>query len=118
MLIARVIVLFVLLAAFSVLGAWDFDIEQGIISYLSPVAQALVGRKVGDEVEFEFHGALHRYRVELIELYRAAGEVPGAVPSAAVLAGRVPSDGPIVALVTGGNVDTDVYERLTVALSS
>jgi hypothetical protein len=30
----------------------------------------------------------------------------------------VPSDGPIVALVTGGNVDADVYERLTVALSS
>ncbi|HEX5817416.1 MAG TPA: pyridoxal-phosphate dependent enzyme, partial [Gemmatimonadales bacterium] len=56
-----------------------------------------------------------------VRLLKDAGErvePSGAVPSAAVLAGRVPSAGPIVALVTGGNVDADVYERLTVALSS
>jgi threonine dehydratase len=56
-----------------------------------------------------------------VRLLKDAGErvePSGAVPSAAVLAGRVPSVGPIVALVTGGNVDADVYERLTVALSS
>ena len=59
--------------------------------------------------------------VRAVRLLKDAGErvePSGAVPSAAVLAGRVPSGGPIVALVTGGNVDADVYERLTVALSS
>ena len=59
--------------------------------------------------------------VRAVRLLKDAGErvePSGAVPSAAVLAGRVPSDGPIVAFVTGGNVDADVYERLTVALSS
>jgi hypothetical protein len=35
------------------------------------------------------------------------------VTSAAILAGKVPATGPIVAIVTGGNVDADVYERLT-----
>ena len=57
--------------------------------------------------------------VQALRLLQAAGErvePSGAVTSAAVLAGRVPSDGPIVALVTGGNVDADVYDRLTVAL--
>jgi threonine dehydratase len=56
-----------------------------------------------------------------VRLLKDAGErvePSGAVPSAAVLVGRAPSAGPIVALVTGGNVDADVYERLTVALSS
>jgi threonine dehydratase len=59
--------------------------------------------------------------VRAVRLLHDAGErvePSGAVPSAAVLAGRVPSEGPIVALVTGGNVDADVYERLTVALSA
>jgi threonine dehydratase len=40
-------------------------------------------------------------------------EPSGAVTSAAILAGRVPAGGPIVAIVTGGNVDPDVYARLT-----
>jgi len=57
--------------------------------------------------------------VQALRLLRDAGErvePSGAVTSAAVLAGRVPADGPIVVFVTGGNVDADVYERLTVAL--
>src|SRR5208337_3422889 len=41
---------------FTILGAWDSDPEKGIISYLTPIAMALVNRKVGDEVEFELHG--------------------------------------------------------------
>lgn len=52
---------------FSILGAWDSDPEKGIVSYLSPVAQALMNRKVGDEVEFEIHGSRHRHRIESIE---------------------------------------------------
>ncbi|MGE3312431.1 MAG: GreA/GreB family elongation factor [Limisphaerales bacterium] len=52
---------------FTILGAWDFDIEKGIISYLSPIAQNMLNKSVGDEVEFEFDGVLNRYRIETIE---------------------------------------------------
>src|SRR2546422_662555 len=47
---------------FTILGAWDSDPEKGIVSYMSPVAQALLNRKIGEEVEFEIHGARHRHR--------------------------------------------------------
>ncbi len=55
---------------FTILGAWDSDPEKGIISYLSPVAQALLNHKVGDEVEFEVHGDRHRHRIDSIEPYK------------------------------------------------
>ena len=55
---------------FTILGAWDSEPEKGIISYLSPVAQALLNRKIGDEVEFEVHGAKHRHRIEKIEPWK------------------------------------------------
>jgi transcription elongation GreA/GreB family factor len=51
---------------FSVLGAWDSDPEKGVVSYLSPMAQSLLNRKVGEEVEFEVHGVQHRHRIESI----------------------------------------------------
>src|SRR2546425_3048625 len=57
---------------FTILGAWDSDPEKGVVSYMSPVAQALLNRKVGDEVEFEVHGAKRRHRIESIEAYRTA----------------------------------------------
>jgi transcription elongation GreA/GreB family factor/transcription elongation factor GreA-like protein len=57
---------------FTILGAWDSEPEKGIVSYLSPVAQALVGRKVGEEVEFEVHGVRHRHRIENIAPYKTA----------------------------------------------
>jgi transcription elongation GreA/GreB family factor len=58
----------------TVLGAWDSDPDRGIISYLSPVAQALMGHKPGEEVEFEVQGTVHRHRVEAIRPYRRAPE--------------------------------------------
>jgi len=57
---------------FTVLGAWDSDPDKGVVSYLSPMAQALLNRKVGDEVEFEIHGAKHKHRIESIEAFKAA----------------------------------------------
>jgi transcription elongation GreA/GreB family factor len=57
---------------FTILGAWDSDPDKGIVSYLTPIAQALLNRKVGDEVEFEIHGAKHRHRIESIEPYKTA----------------------------------------------
>jgi threonine dehydratase len=48
-------------------------------------------------------------------LYHEAGlrvEPSGAVTTAAVLAGRVRPEGPTVAVVSGGNVDPDLFQRL------
>jgi transcription elongation GreA/GreB family factor len=55
--------------SFTILGAWDSDPEKGVISYLSPVGKALLGRKVGEEVEFELEGARHRHRIESVSMY-------------------------------------------------
>jgi len=57
---------------FTVLGAWDFDLEHGIISYLSPIAQALLNHAIGDVIEFELEKARKRYRVEAIAPYKTA----------------------------------------------
>jgi transcription elongation factor GreA len=52
---------------FTILGAWDGDPEKGLISYLTPVGQALLNHKPGDEVDLEFHGAKRRFRIDSIE---------------------------------------------------
>lgn len=57
---------------FTVLGAWDFDAEKSIISYLTPIGQALLNRKVGEEVEAEVDGARHRHRIDKIEAFKPA----------------------------------------------
>ena len=57
---------------FTILGAWDSDPDAGVISYLTPVAMALVNRKVGDEVEFELHGNKRRHRIEKIAAWKTA----------------------------------------------
>ncbi|MEY4482748.1 MAG: hypothetical protein RL693_200, partial [Verrucomicrobiota bacterium] len=40
------------------LGAWDGNPDQGILSYLSELAKAVIGKKIGDEAELptETHG--------------------------------------------------------------
>jgi transcription elongation GreA/GreB family factor len=67
---------------FTILGAWDSDPDKGVISYLSPVAQSLLNNKVGDEVEFELHGAKRRHRIERIEVFRAAATAPNGTAAA------------------------------------
>ena len=49
-------------------------------------------------------------------LFRTAGlrvEPSGAVPVAALLEGRVRPSGPVAAILSGGNVDPDLFSRLT-----
>jgi transcription elongation GreA/GreB family factor len=58
---------------FAILGAWDSEPDKGIVTYLTPIAQSLLNRKVGEEVEFELEGAKKRYRIEAIEAYKAGG---------------------------------------------
>jgi len=55
---------------FTVLGAWDSDPDKGIISYLTPVAMALVNHKVGDEVEIEMSGQKRRQHIDKITAWK------------------------------------------------
>lgn len=50
--------------AYYILGAWDFDEEQNVISYLSPLAQVLMHKKIGEQAVFN----KQKYTVKNIEL--------------------------------------------------
>ncbi len=56
---------------YSILGAWDTDLDQGIISYLSSTGKALLGHGVGDKVELPSadSGSGRTVVVESIEAY-------------------------------------------------
>ncbi|MHB8522619.1 MAG: GreA/GreB family elongation factor [Limisphaerales bacterium] len=58
--------------AYAILGAWDFDAEKSTISYLTPMAQSILNKKPGDEVEFELDAHKKRYRIDAIEPYLPA----------------------------------------------
>jgi len=57
---------------FTILGAWDSEPEKGIVTYLTPIAQTLLNRRVGEEVEFELAGAKKHFRIDAIEAYKTA----------------------------------------------
>lgn len=52
---------------YSILGAWDFDEEKGIISYLSPMAKAMIGKKPGETFEFGQEPHKTTYKIESIK---------------------------------------------------
>ena len=56
---------------FALLGAWDGDPDHNLISYLTPMGQAILGRTAGEEIEFELGGETRRLRVEGIAPYVA-----------------------------------------------
>ena len=57
---------------FTILGAWDSDPDQGVISYLTAVGQALLNAKPGQEIEVPVEGGKRRYRVESISPFKPA----------------------------------------------
>jgi transcription elongation factor GreA len=67
--------------SYAIVGAWDGDPEKGIVSYLTPLGQSLLNRKVGEEVEFTADGVGKRYRIDSISLYQPA-PAPGTIPAA------------------------------------
>jgi transcription elongation GreA/GreB family factor len=73
---------------YSILGAWDSLPEKHILSYHSPLAQSLLGKKVGDEIQFESEGTTRRCRVEAIEPYHV---LPEGAPAAAAAAETQPT---------------------------
>jgi len=56
---------------FTLLGAWDSDPDNHILSYLSATGQTLLGLKVGDEAELpsDEHGVNRKVRVTAIRNY-------------------------------------------------
>jgi transcription elongation factor GreA len=48
---------------YRLVGADESDIEQGKISITSPVARAIVGKEVGDEVRVQTPGGVRNYEV-------------------------------------------------------
>jgi transcription elongation factor GreA len=54
---------------YTVLGLWDGDPENHIISYKTPLGLALLGKKPGDHVKVKSGGAEHDYSVTGISRY-------------------------------------------------
>jgi transcription elongation GreA/GreB family factor len=84
---------------FVILGAWDFDLEAGIVSYLSPMAQALLNHKVSDEVTFDIGHGARPYRVLSIEAYVTSTKA--APPPAESLAALAAQPGAVDAGMAG-----------------
>ena len=57
-------------------GPWDVGADPGKMNYQAPLSQTLMGKRIGDDVEFDHTGASGRY--ELIELHNGLQD-PAAV---------------------------------------
>jgi transcription elongation GreA/GreB family factor len=55
---------------YTILGAWDGDPEKGILSYQSALAQAVIGRKVGDALSVPTEHGERQVEIVSIEAYR------------------------------------------------
>ena len=51
---------------YTIVGAPEADPEKGLISYHSPLAKALIGKEVGDEVEVNLPGGIKVYEINKI----------------------------------------------------
>ena len=57
---------------YTILGAWDGDPDKGIVSYQSALAQAVIGRKVGEQASLPTEHGERVVVVEKIEAWRKA----------------------------------------------
>lgn len=80
---------------FTILGAWDFDAERHIISYLSPIGQAMLNKRVGDEAEFELDGHVSRYRIDTIDPATLTAPAPAPAAAPAVVADPIAAPDPL-----------------------
>ena len=55
---------------YTILGAWDGDPEKGIVSYQSALAQALIGHKVGEQVNVPTEHGDRVAQIVSIEAYK------------------------------------------------
>jgi transcription elongation GreA/GreB family factor len=55
---------------YTILGAWDGEPEKGIVSYLSALAKALLGHKVGDKLDVPTEHGDRAVVIESIEIWK------------------------------------------------
>jgi transcription elongation factor GreA len=53
--------------AYTILGPWESDPANNVISYLSPLGKKLLNHKSGDRLNFTIHDRKFQYKVERIE---------------------------------------------------
>jgi transcription elongation factor GreA len=49
---------------YTILGAWDSDPDENVLSYLTPLGQKLLGKKVDELVETEIEGTVTNWKIE------------------------------------------------------
>ena len=49
---------------YTVLGAWDSDPENNVLSYLTPLGQMLLGKKISDIVETDVAGNIQTWKIK------------------------------------------------------
>ncbi|MBL49716.1 MAG: transcription elongation factor GreA, partial [Roseibacillus sp.] len=53
---------------YTILGAWDSDPDNRVVSYMSEIGQSLIGQKVGDTVEFRDLESEEERTYEIVEI--------------------------------------------------
>jgi transcription elongation factor GreA len=56
--------------SYVILGPWDADYEKNILSYRSPIAKKLLGKKVGDEIAISIGDDEKKFKILSIGKYR------------------------------------------------
>jgi transcription elongation GreA/GreB family factor len=54
---------------YAILGAWDSDPDNNVLSYKTPLAQALLAKQVGDDVEITIGDRTSSWKIEAIRRY-------------------------------------------------
>ena len=54
--------------SYTILGPWESEPDQNIISYLSPLGKKLLNHKTGEHLSFMIHDRKFQYKVENIEI--------------------------------------------------
>ena len=55
---------------YTILGAWDSEPEKGVVSYLSALAKALLGHKVGEQLDVPTEHGNRKVTIEQIEVWK------------------------------------------------
>lgn len=53
---------------YTILGPWESDPDNGVISYMSPFGNELLDHKVGEELNFTINERKYSYTVKAIEV--------------------------------------------------
>ncbi len=57
------------LIEYTILGPWDADFEQKILSYRSPIAKAMLGKKIGDPIKLSIDDEKKEFTIKNISRY-------------------------------------------------